>query len=328
MPPPPAIPRTHSVTVDLVKIFHNIQQAITSVYGENGTPLRQPEFPAAQDEYSCHIETMDALKNVLQPALTAGPSQYVKKWFNGNWVHLLAYSDEQKEQQHIIVTPFEIFSTKTGQQCSLNQGLAHYFGVALDVTPPASAQDERDAAMVGYIRCLGTGKQDCLQYKDYAPLISSHSTPTNANLDSLLNVAKMLKLQALASAASSAKLKHLYINKSTQYAMNLAMDVQKNAQAQKQHIERLITYFVPRLKTDDNKPLDDETKRLAKDLNCFLRVLFSTTDWQLQYNRFRNDFLNAGCTEYIDDPTGTRYVDCPQLGYQFSAKANTTVARQ
>lgn len=331
MPPQTSmIPRTHAVTVDLGQVYLNIQRAITNVYNGGGTLHRDPDYSPENDRFGCHIGTMNELRDFLQPALTNNAVQYVKKWHKEYWLHLLTFSDDKSTKQHILISPTFILNTAQDQQCSIDQGLAYYLSVGLDVTPPTLAKDSIDAAMVGYIRCFGAGNLDCPQYLSYAPPIApAPAAPLPPAPPQFPNIEKMLRLQALTSKAPNPKVGLLYISRAAREALVLANAIYLDVQKEKttaQDVKHLITQFTPQFNVNYEGPYDEELTRFKVATQKFLTALFATTAWQQHYDRFRSELLSMGCVEFAEDQTGTRRVDCTKFGYQFTVRA-TKAAR-
>lgn len=339
MPPlTPTMPKTHSVVVDLNQIIVNIQRAATYVSGVRESTHQRPENPSPSGQNKCHIDTLGELRVFLQPALESPWVQYSKKSYKEKWVHILEYEGNPQDRHHILLMPTTIRNTLSNTQCSIEPGLTHYFGAALDITPPTTATTPEEAAMMGYIRCFGAGNLDCPNYRDYAPPIAA-APPSPKAVDAPVpkttvttpavvvkqpveppNIQGLLKYYRLRRSSSHATVNFLYAAKSFGYALNLARDLHWNVRldaAPAEQMADLMIRHTPQLSRNDEKTPEEESSRINRELEQFLNALFQTAAWQSQYRRFRKDFLEWGCTESKNAATGICHVACPAIEVQF-----------
>lgn len=332
MPPPiPATPKTHQVNVNLGQIITNLERSFRLVNG-TGLPLvfrreeyehLHEEFEATQGYVTGHIRTLSCLRSIFQPAIDAQYTSCVKRWHEGRWVHLLSYQDAKKGRQRIIITPTAIFGGTRDMQ--VDQGILYYLGVALDLTPPATAHDETDAAIVGFIRCFGAGHQDCdTRYWDYAPPLE-HSTWTYID--------NIVRFQGRAKITLTPDLEYRYHLRVARNARDLAQEVWRISEKEylisaldvhewSEELTRL--YKIDELRRfDTDEAYSSEAKRLDEGTQTFLKSLFASGAWQLAYPQFQKDFLQIGCSETVDNNSGRRSVNCEKWGYQFEIEPNT-----
>lgn len=326
MPSPiPATPKTHQVHINLGQIITNVERSFHLVNG-TGLPIvfRRDEYEEPREEFeatrgfiSNHIRTLFWIRNILQPAIDAQYTTHLKRWHEGRWIHLLSYQDAKKGRQRIMITPTAIFGGKYDYQ--VDQGILYYLGVALNLTPPATAHDETDAAIVGFIRCFGAGHPDCsTRYWDYAPALE-RSTWTY--------VEGIVRFQRRAKITLTPDLEYRYRLKVAQNARDLAQKVWRisekeylisalDVQEWSEELTRL--YKIDELRRfDTDEAYSNEAKRLDEATQTFLRSLFASGAWQLAYPQFREELLHWGFSETVDNDSGKRSVNCKEWGYQF-----------
>lgn len=276
------IPRTHSVKVDLNQLLVNIERATTYVYKKEVQFQRRPEFAPSQEETACEIKLLSELRSFLQPALEAKPALYAKRRFEDRWVHLLSY-DGKNGPERVLLTPTDIIDTASNQFCRINPGLAHYLGVALDITPPAPAQDVMDAAMMGYIRCFGAGILDCPMFADYAPGLELPPAETPQKLEPPRAVAprndvetaeskaiidEAYKMKSLAGKARKSPLRILYLEKAASEALKWAA-----IGPPKKEVQQLIAEYTPQLYSKKNQLFAEDTDENKKEADKITAAL-------------------------------------------------------
>lgn len=258
------MPKTHRITVDLLKILNNIQRAIDQV--------------SATESESQTVTSIKDVYTLFQPALNAREVYFIKRLYESHWIYALAYQTDKQSTQYFIITPDSILGSQQHQDCQIGRSLSFYLGVALDIQSPPTINNARDAAIAHYIRCYGQGHETCPTSPKTPPLIQ----PERESLANQLE--KVEKMMHLGTNTRNLKLKLLYLYKAKSALFELVSQLRNSDENTNtiQEIDGITTKYKSLLQNSEYNTLDDETIHLGTIIRQFLIAILASKAWYLK----------------------------------------------